>query len=283
MVVLDSDIIQAFATDGFVVTPNLLDIDELDLYGRAVDEAVAKRTGGGPTTPLAERSVYEQSFVQCMRLWETDASVAPLTFNPKLAQAASELLGGVTVLLWQDQALYKEPGGRITDAHQDATFWPIGTAPLVTAWIPFEGSTVEGGGMGYVPGSHLVGPLKTVNLMKGPEAYDIAQDPALGGAKPVFVEAPPGSVVWHHGFSVHEAAANQTDRTRRTFTIVYLAAGHRRAKAWPNFPLDRAGVEVGGLMEGEGLPVAWPRDPDDRPMPSPLLGEPTGPQIRVNP
>ncbi|MCP4221843.1 MAG: phytanoyl-CoA dioxygenase family protein, partial [Actinomycetia bacterium] len=125
MAILDLDIIQAFATDGFVVTPDLIDLEEFNRYGQAVDEAVARRTPGR-STPLAERSIYEQTFVQCMRLWETDPEVASLTFHPRLAQVASELLGVAKILLWQDQALYKGPGGRITDAHQDAAFWPIG-------------------------------------------------------------------------------------------------------------------------------------------------------------
>ena len=62
------------------------------------------------------------------------------------------------------------------------------------------------------------------------------------------------------------------------FTVVFLAAGHTRTKRWANFPLDRAGVEVGGLMEGEGLPVAWPRQAGDLPEPPAIVGETTGPQ-----
>ena len=138
-----------------------------------------------------------------MRLWETDPEVAPLTFHPVLAQAAAELLGVDRVRLWQDQALYKEPGGRITDAHQDAPFWPIGDAPLVSAWIPLDGSTRENGALGYVPGSHTVGALKMVNLLQTTKAYDILSDPALGGQELVYVEAAKGTVVWHHGMTVH--------------------------------------------------------------------------------
>jgi len=275
---LDPQHVAEFAANGFVVTPELLEPNELNRYRVEVDRAVDRRNAGDDRA-VEEKTIYEQSFIQCMRLWETDPGVAPLTFHPRLAQAAAELLGVESVLLWQDQALYKEPGGRITDPHQDATFWPIGETPLITAWIPFEGSTTAGGGMGYVPRSHQAGPLKTVNLTHTTEPYDIMADPALGGAESVFVEAPPGAVVWHHGFTVHEAAANQTDQTRRVFTIVYLAAGHRRAKPWPNFPLDRAGVAVGGVMEGEGLPVAWPRPEGELPASPATVGEALGPQV----
>lgn len=278
MAILQSEIVKRFADDGYVATPDILSADEVDKFGRAVDQAVARRTEGDGRS-LEEKTSYEQSFVQCMRLWETDRDVASLTFHDGLAQAAAELLGVERVRIWQDQALYKEPGGRITDAHQDATFWPIGDTPLVSAWIPFDGSTLEGGAVGYVPGSHKLGPLKTVNLTKTTEAYDILTDPALEGEQPTYVEASKGTVVWHHGMTVHAAMANNSPATRRAFTVVYIADGHRRAKPWPNFPLDRAGVEVGELMEGDGLPLAWPRADGDYPDPPNKIGEPTGPQI----
>ncbi|MGI9596382.1 MAG: phytanoyl-CoA dioxygenase family protein [Acidimicrobiales bacterium] len=278
MAVLEPELVRRFQADGYVATPGLLSTDDVETYGPAIDRAVAARTEGDGRA-LAEKSSYEQSFVQCMRLWETDPEVAPLTFHPGLAQAAAELLGVERVRIWQDQALYKEPGGRITDPHQDATFWPIGDAPLVSAWIPLDGSTLDGGAVGYVAGSHKLGPLKTVNLMKTTDAYDILGDPALEGKRPTYVEAEKGTVVWHHGMTVHAAMANNSKATRRAFTIVYIADGHRRAKPWPNFPLDRAGVEPGQLMEGEGLPLAWPRDQGGYPDPPSTIGEPTGPQV----
>lgn len=280
MGVLDTTQIEAFRQRGFVMTPGLLTDDELDRYGPDVDRAVAARTEGDRRS-VGEKSTYEQSFIQCMRLWETDPAVAPLTFHPALAQAAAELLGVESVLLWQDQALYKESGGRITDPHQDAPFWPVGDAPMVTAWIPFDGSTLDGGAMAYVPGSHLVGPLQVVDITHRTEPYDILADPALGGTEPEPVEAPRGSVVWHHGMTVHRAMANTTDRTRRVFTVVYLAAGYPRTGRWATFPLDRAGVEVGQTMAGEGLPVAWPRAAGDLPEAPTIVGETTGPQQKV--
>ena len=81
----------------------------------------------------------------------------PLTFHPRLAETAARLLGVDAVRLWHDQALYKEPGGRETDPHQDHPYWPIVETNTITAWIPFDGSTLESGAMGYLPGSHRLG------------------------------------------------------------------------------------------------------------------------------
>lgn len=106
-------------------------------------------------------------------------------------------------------------------------------------------------------------------------------DPALRGSEPTWVdELPVGSIVWHHGNTVHLAAPNHNTETRRVFTVVFLADGYARAKPWPNFALDRAGVAVGEQMAGDGLPLVWPRAPGvSLPPPAPVVvGAGTGPQ-----
>src|SRR4029079_16461636 len=109
--------------------------DELEHYEPLVTDAVARRKRDAP--PLADRSPYAQSFHQCINLWEDYPVVRPLTFHPRLGQAAAELLGVDRIRLWHDQALYKEAGGRETDAHQDHGYWPIRETDTITAWIPF--------------------------------------------------------------------------------------------------------------------------------------------------
>jgi len=268
--------IQQYRDKGFLLTPGVLTNSEIKQYGNAVDKEVAARTADDHRT-LDEKSTYEQSFVQCMRLWETSREVQPLTFHQGLAGIAAQLLGAEKVRLWQDQALYKEPGGKDTEAHQDQTFWPIGEAPLVSAWIPFQPIDETNGAMAYVPGSHLVGALRVVDITRTTTPYPILEDPALKGTKPEVVMVEPGSVVWHSGFTVHCAAANASDQTRRVFTVVYFADGSVRTGNRAVFPLDRAGVRVNEPMRGEGMPVLWPA-PDTLPNPPADTGQKTGPQ-----
>jgi ectoine hydroxylase-related dioxygenase (phytanoyl-CoA dioxygenase family) len=275
--VIDAETQAAFERDGFAVVENLLTPEELARYGGAVDRAVARRNRGDKR-PLAEKTLYEQSFIQCMRLWEDDPEVRPLSFHPRVGAAAAALLGARAVRLWQDQALYKEPGGRQTDAHQDHPFWPIREPDLVSAWIPFDGSTRAGGGTGYVPGSHRSGLHRFVDIthLLHPEPYDLLADPAIADVAPVWVEAPPGSVVFHHALTVHLAGANTTDRTRRVFTAVYMADGCVRSSGRPVLSLDRDDIGVGEKIAGPGLPIAWPRPAGDLPVPPDRLGPATG-------
>ena len=260
---LDPALVAAFERDGFVVVPDLLDAAERDRYGRAVDAAVARRRSGD-TRPLAERSRYEQSFVQCINLWEDGPDVRPLTFHPAIARTAAALLRVDAVRLWHDQALYKESGGRETDPHQDQPYWPIAEPTTVTAWVPFDGSTFASGAMGYLAGSHAVGLRKFVNIFQG-EPEDLLADPALDGLEPTFVEVPAGAVAFHHGLTAHLAMPNTTDRPRRVHTMIYFADGCTRGSRFRHFAVDRPKVAVGERIDSPVTPIAWPRPDGDLP------------------
>lgn len=271
---LAGELVEAFRRDGFVVVPDLLEPDELADFERAVTAGVRARSDGAP--PLEERSRYQQSFVQCMNLWEDHPGVRPLTFHPRLAQVAAELLGVDAVRLWHDQALYKEAGGRETDPHQDHPYWPIKETASVTAWVPFRGSTLESGAVGYVPGSHLVGMRKFVNIFFG-EPVDILAEPEIAGVEPVFVEVPVGAVAYHHGLTVHLAKSNATGRDRAVHTIIYFPDGSTRGYPFPHFSVDRGGIEVGQAIDSDATPIAWPRPAGDLPpVPSVPIGLPPG-------
>ena len=131
-------LINRFHTDGFLLVEDFFSHEELDRFRSEVDKAVLKRTSNDHRSH-AEKNLYEQTFVQCIGLWEENVSLRPLTFHPKLCAAAADLLETDCVRLWQDQDLYKETGGRKTDAHLDYPFWPVDEPKLVSAWIPFDG------------------------------------------------------------------------------------------------------------------------------------------------
>ena len=69
-----------------------------------------------------------------------------LAFHPQIAGLAAALLGAPRVRMWHDQALYKEAGGRETDAHQDHAYWPIeGLDALTELTTPMEATYSPGG------------------------------------------------------------------------------------------------------------------------------------------
>lgn len=257
--------VEAFRKDGYLVVENVLPDAERIAFGEAVDNAVEGRSAGDDR-PVEEKTIYEQSFIQCMNLWEDSPEVRKLTFDQRVGGMAAELLQADAVRIWHDQALYKEPGGRETDAHQDRPFWPIEPARQITAWIPFDGSRRGHGAMAYVPGSHRVGLEKFVDISHiFQEPYDVVNDPLVADTPPVWVEAPPGSIVFHHSLTVHLADANQGDQTRRVYCIIYFADGCVRRNPIPHVTVDRQKIAVGEKIVGDVSPIAWPRPDGDLP------------------
>jgi ectoine hydroxylase-related dioxygenase (phytanoyl-CoA dioxygenase family) len=263
MIVTDEQLAQ-YRRDGFILIPDLLTPDEVARYGAAVTDGVKWRTKDH-NIPLAERSNYQQSFLQCMNLWEDRPDVAPLTFHPRICQAAAELMEVDACRVWHDQALYKEAHGRETDPHQDHPYWPIKETNSITAWIPFVQSTLANGALGYLPGSHAIGKRKFVNIFFG-EPEKILDEPEFQQIAPVFVEVPPGSVAFHHGLTVHLAGANTTDVDRAVHTVIFFPDGSTRGYPFPHFSVDRGGIEVGQKIDSDATPIAWPR-PADAPIP----------------
>lgn len=269
--------IERFQADGFLLVEDFFTAEELDGFGAAVDAAVAYRTQDDHRN-LHDKNLYEQTFVQCMRLWEDSPAVKPFTFHPKLCAAATALLQTDCVRLWHDQALYKEPGGRKTDAHLDYPFWPVDRQDLISVWIPFDDVHAGGGMMSYLQGSHKIGFTEFVDIgqLHGGEPYDLLKEPQIAALPVVPVEARKGSAIFHHACTIHAADANDTDTTRRVFTMAYMADGCRRSRDDAYFSLDRDEIGSGDLIVGAGHPIAWPRDGDELPVPPTVLGARTG-------
>jgi ectoine hydroxylase-related dioxygenase (phytanoyl-CoA dioxygenase family) len=274
---IDQNSVDRFKEDGFLLVEDFFTDNELDAFAAEVDGAVEYRTSDDQRM-LAEKNLYEQTFMQCMGLWEDHESVRPLTFHPKLCAAAAALLESDRVQLWHDQALYKQAGGRKTDAHMDYPFWPVDKPSLVSAWIPFADVKHGGGVMGYVQGSHIMGKDDFVDIgqLRGGEPVDMLQDDDVATRPLVWVEAPKGSVIFHHAKTIHTAEANDTDATRRVFTTVYIASGCRRTAEGRSFLMDRDKIAPGDIIEGPGHPLAWPRETDDLPTPPATPGPKTG-------
>jgi ectoine hydroxylase-related dioxygenase (phytanoyl-CoA dioxygenase family) len=261
-----SDLIDRYRRDGFVHAPGLLDQNEIDAYRIAVDEAVARRTAKD-TRALAEKTPYGQSFLQCIFLWEDSPAVRPLTFHPRIAALAARLLGTERVRLWHDQALYKEAGGRETEAHQDFAYWPVNEPDMVTAWIPLVDVDEENGCMGYVAGTQDA-PREFVDIFRTPGA---GKAYAARHAEPRYIPAKRGDVVFHAARTVHMAMPNRSSTTRAVHTAVYFRDGCTRAKTGNDAAVDRNGTRPGEPIAGPATPIAWPLPDGKLPDPPPAF------------
>ena len=262
-----AELVAAFQRDGFAHAPAVLSQAEVTLHRAAVDEAVAVRKRNDSRT-LAEKTPYEQSFIQCEYLWEDFPAVRSLAFEPKIASLAAALLQADRVRMWHDQALYKEPGGRETDAHQDHAYWPIAETDAVTAWLPLVDVDETTGCMGYIAGTQDA----------DCEFVDIFGSPGSGAAlqqkhqatPTTYVTAKVGDVIFHRARTVHMAKANTSTKMRRVYTCIYFRDGCTRSPTPPYHPsVDRDEIRVGGVIAGGATPIAWPLSDGRLPTPAP--------------
>ena len=204
-----------FRRDGFVVVDDLMPADELDRYEPLVTAAVAHRARAQTTRASHARSLYEQSFRQCMNLWEDFPEVAPLTFHPTARPSRRRSCSGSTrVRLWHDQALYKEAGGRETDPHQDQPYWPITETDTITAWVPFAGRRSRTARWATCRARISSASASSSNIFQAEDAGGPWTSPRSRLSSPCSSARQRGAV-FHGGLTVHMAKPNATTQTAR--------------------------------------------------------------------
>jgi ectoine hydroxylase-related dioxygenase (phytanoyl-CoA dioxygenase family) len=170
----------------------------------------------------AEKSQYEQSFLQCGYLCWDYPAVKDFVFARRFAGIARDLMGVEGIRLWHDQALFKESGGRITDMHQDTSYWPVATRNTTTMWLALVDVPVERGCLYFLPGTH--------DSVEG-EYVDIFNNPHIPEqVKKVERKNIPlreGDATFHNGLTFHGANPNKTSDIRQAMTVIYIADGIR--------------------------------------------------------
>ena len=128
------------------------------------------------------------------------------------------------VKLWFDQALYKEPGGRITDYHVDAAFWPVHPAAnTTTIWMVLVDMPREKGCMSFASGSHKLSPdAEFVDIFNAQEEIAIGNN--LRHYPWEWAPPKQGDCTFHSGLVYHRAGGNSTDQMREAMTIAYMTA-----------------------------------------------------------
>ena len=211
--------IELFRESGFVKLKDVLRAEDLELFGREITRLTL--TLNKRTKPLAERSTYDQAFVQVFNLWERSEIVRRFVLGRRLARIATELLEVDGVRLYHDQALYKEAHGGITPAHCDQYYWPLASDRTVTAWVPLQAVPLPMGPLAFYAGSHRSKRARDIEISDESERNVRANMDALGIP---LIEQPfdLGEVSFHGGWTFHRARANSTAAVRAAMTVIYM-------------------------------------------------------------
>lgn len=219
--ILSEEQINEYQKNGFIRLRKVLEGEVLEYTKRVIGAAVRARTEDDKRK-LEEKSQYEQSFMQCGYLaWDFPA-VKDFVFGKRFAGIARDLMKVDGVRLWHDQALYKEQGGRITDCHQDESYWPINSKNTTTMWLALVDVPEEKGCMRFIPGSHQWGIREYVDIFEQPHVPEAVKE-----ENRVALPLNAGDVTYHSGLTFHEAFPNKTNEMREAMTIIYFEDGAR--------------------------------------------------------
>lgn len=213
--------INLYKENGFISLQNVLSGKALEYARRVIESAVLIRKEQDKRT-LAEKSQYEQSFLQCGYLCWDFPAVKDFVFGKRFAGIARDLMSVKKVRLWHDQALFKEPHGRVTDAHQDISYWPIKEGEFTTTmWMALNDVPKEKGCLYFYPASHILKEKEYIDIFKNPHQPNVVK-----GMEKVFTPLKAGDVTFHSGLTFHGAGENISNEMREGMTVIYSADGN---------------------------------------------------------
>ena len=247
----------AFRRDGHVLVRGVASPEEVAAYRPVIRDATFRFSW--ETRPLEERDSYSKSFIQVSGLWAQDEAVKKFVLARRFARIAADLMGVEGVRLYNDQALFKEPGGGPTMMHQDHHYWPIDTDNTVTMWMPLVPVSAEIGSMTFVNGSHrfgYVGDDSGISDASGAALEALVR--AKGWTSHTYGAMAAGDTTWHSGWTLHGAPENKTTMMREVMTIIFIDMNARVTEAAEHQKYDLKSW-LPGLKAGD--PVASPRNP----------------------
>jgi ectoine hydroxylase-related dioxygenase (phytanoyl-CoA dioxygenase family) len=228
---------EAFRREGYVAVPGLVDAARVSAMRARIEwlcehweSPEAERVGVGQemdhgNTAAAERSAATvrkfSGLVPHEPVFREYATVS------RLPDAAAELIG-TPMGIYVDQALLKPPEiGSEKPFHQDNAYF--GVEPddaVITCWLALDDATPENGCMHYLPKSHLRGLVEHEKIENTPHLVP----KGLRREDAVAVPAKAGTVVFHHGWTLHMSPPNTSGSWRRAMIVHYARCDAKTPK-----------------------------------------------------
>jgi ectoine hydroxylase-related dioxygenase (phytanoyl-CoA dioxygenase family) len=237
--------IHSYQKDGFLIIEDFLTPQELELWQRTTDEAVAQRlellkpgTVRSSSSTIVEEieanrlkanaadtdSYYSQVFTQCLKLADSHDGMREIMLNPLLGKFVATLAGVDGIRIWHDQALIKPPFGNPTGWHLDNPNWSFSSRNAISIWVALDDATRDNGCLYYLPGTHKTATYENAYIGKN-QADLFKVYPEWRYIDSVACPVKAGTAIFHNGLTAHGAGANMTNRQRRAMTCAYMPDG----------------------------------------------------------
>lgn len=207
--------------DGYIIVRELFPADEM----QALSEEAWKLTYQRDLIDKQNlRCRFQQTHDDSDCLWETFdpvIDISPLceqfARSPRLLDILHDLYGE-PACLFKDKLIFKQPGTKGYELHQDWISWPGFPRSFMTVLIPIDAAHEENGCTEVFPGYHRNGPLT-------PEdgEYHRLPDGIVEESSVVKLVLEPGDIAIFDGFTPHRSSSNLSDSWRRQLYLSYNA------------------------------------------------------------
>lgn len=225
---------RSYDENGYLVVDRVFTPEELQPLSRRID-AIAQNPSLAPDGVLVgregdTRKDKSQADAGPVRSIAFMARYDPLfreaACHPRLLELVRGLIGP-HIKVFRDQMLLKPPGGQAKPLHQDQSYFRVQPEDgLVTAWLALDEATEQNGCMIYVPQSHRHGIFPIIPDPERP-VHHIPVTGALQLPPEVACPVVAGSVIFHHGCTLHRSAVNHSDVWRRAVIFHYATSEAR--------------------------------------------------------
>jgi len=216
---LSPDDIEQWHQDGFVMIRNVFAPQEMDLLAAETWKLTHLRDLIDKNN-LRCRFRDTQDGTEC--LWETFDPVIDLSpvcarfaSDPRLLEILHDLYGE-PACLFKDKLIFKQPGTKGYELHQDWISWPGFPRSFLTVLIPIDPATEENGCTEVFRGYHRQGPMTPLD-----GEYHGLPEHLVDDSRRVSLVLRPGDLAIFHGFTPHRSAPNRSDSWRRQLYLSF--------------------------------------------------------------
>jgi hypothetical protein len=234
---LSEEQIRSWHEDGFLILPGFFLALQIAQAAREAEEVLDRHRALIDTRNLRCRFqnnvLTDECQFECFDpVIDLSLACHQLALEPRLLAVLGELYGE-PACLFKDKLIYKPPGLRGYDLHQDYISWPSFPRSFLTVLIPFDRVDRENGCTEVFPGYHHNGSLTPEDGQ-----YHRLPPELIDESRAVPLELAPGDIAIFSGFTPHRSAPNRSARWRRQFFPSYnrlSEGGHQRPQHYHEF------------------------------------------------
>lgn len=226
---LDQQQQDAYAQDGFVVVPGLVDAARMRVMAQEVEDLHERMHRGVPDGVDVAWEASGHRIRQLMHADRVVPSIAEFVADSELRAIIGQLMGPSVELFHAKLLMKAARDGSITPWHQDWGYWRRGSQrPVqVNCMLAIDDADPDNGCLRMRPGSHKDGPREHQrDPTAGAFNQGLESGFALAGSVPVPMRR--GDAVFFGALVVHGSQANTSDRDRRALTCAFDVPGNAR-------------------------------------------------------